>query len=257
MPRRGPGPGRADQRRPVRAVIFDWGGTLTPWRTVDLRLQWRAFADELHTDDPGLADELAREILAAEAQAWQRSREQHRSARLEDVLTEAGVDLAHAGLPAARAAYERFWEPHTRADPVVRPLWERLRAEGLRVGVLSNTLWSREHHRALFDRDGLLGLLDGDVYSSEIPWAKPHGEAFRAAAAAVGVEPEACVYVGDRLYEDVHGPQQVGMRAVWVPHSELPAEQVVEVEVEPDAVVQSLAELMGVLRRWGTPAAPC
>jgi putative hydrolase of the HAD superfamily len=25
---------------PVRAVIFDWGGTITPWHTVDLRAQW-------------------------------------------------------------------------------------------------------------------------------------------------------------------------------------------------------------------------
>ncbi|WP_153397601.1 HAD family hydrolase [Ornithinicoccus halotolerans] len=240
-------------RGAVRAVIFDWGGTLTPWRAVDLREQWRAFAAELHADDPAVAEELARQILAAESRAWQRSREQHRSARLEDVLAEAGVDLAHAGLPAARAAYERFWEPHTRTDPVVRPLWERLHADGVRIGVLSNTLWSREYHRALFDRDGLLGLLDGDVYSSEIAWAKPHAAAFRAAAAAVGVPPDSCVYVGDRLYEDVHGPQQAGMRAVWVPHSDLPAEQRVEVDVEPDAVVESLAELTGVLRRWGTP----
>ena len=29
---------------PVEAVIFDWGGTLTPWHTIDLGQQWRVFA---------------------------------------------------------------------------------------------------------------------------------------------------------------------------------------------------------------------
>ena len=29
---------------PVEAVIFDWGGTITPWHTVDLRQQWHVFA---------------------------------------------------------------------------------------------------------------------------------------------------------------------------------------------------------------------
>ena len=30
------------------------------------------------------------------------------------------------------------------------------------------------------------------------------------------------VYVGDRIFEDVWGPQQIGMRAIWIPHSDLP-----------------------------------
>ena len=34
----------AAHRQPLRAVIFDWGGTLTPWHTVDLAEQWTVFA---------------------------------------------------------------------------------------------------------------------------------------------------------------------------------------------------------------------
>ena len=33
---------------PLRAVIFDWGGTLTPWHTVDLAEQWSVFAAAVH-----------------------------------------------------------------------------------------------------------------------------------------------------------------------------------------------------------------
>ena len=79
---------------------------------------------------------------------------------------------------------------------------------------------------------------------------KPHPEAFLAACAAVGVEPSEAVYVGDRLYEDVHGPQQVGMRAIWVPHSDIPASQVVAVDVTPDAQAHELLDVLGIVDRW-------
>ncbi|GAA1144394.1 HAD family hydrolase [Ornithinicoccus hortensis] len=244
--------GAGREGAPVRAVIFDWGGTLTPWHPIDPTAQWLGFARALHggAGASTTAEELAATILAAEGAAWARGRDSHTSARLEDVLVEAGVDTGHPAYATARLEYERFWEPHTFTDPQVRPLWEWLRAEGVRVGVLSNTMWTRDYHRAVFARDGVLPLIDGDVYSSEIDWAKPHPEAFRSAAAAVDTDPAECVYVGDRLFEDVHGPQQVGMRAVWIPHSEIPAEQVVEVEARPDAVAHSLAEIAGIVRGW-------
>lgn len=247
--------------RPVRAVIFDWGGTLTPWQSVDHLDQWQAFAREVVAGGEvaeavvgaGVAEdvhEVATRILAAEDLAWQLSRSAHRSTRVEDLLGELGYGTGHPAYPQARGAYDRFWEPHTQIHAVVRPLWEGLRAAGMRVGVLSNTLWSRDHHRAMFGRDGVLDLIDGDVYSSEIPWTKPHPEAFRAAAEAVGVATAECVYVGDRLFEDVHGPQQVGMRAIWVPHSDIPREQAVDVEAVPDAVAHSLAEVAGIVHGW-------
>lgn len=80
------------------------------------------------------------------------------------------------------------WPPHTLTDPQVGPLWRSLRERGIRVGVLSNTVWPREWHREFFARDGVLDLIGGDVYSSEIPWTKPSPEAFAAARRAVGVE---------------------------------------------------------------------
>lgn len=239
----------AGRPRPVRAVVFDWGGTLTPWCAMDHLAQWHDFASEV-AQEPEEASEVAARILAAEEVAWRTARTAHRSTRVEDLLEELGYGAGHPAYSRARSAYDRFWEPHTVTDPLVRPLWEGLRSAGIRVGVLSNTLWSRDHHRAIFGRDGVLDLIDGDVYSSEIPWTKPHPEAFRAAAESVGTAPQECVYVGDRLFEDVHGPQQVGMRAIWVPHSDLPADQVVDVGAVPDAVAHSLAEVTGIVHGW-------
>ena len=237
-------------RPSVKAVIFDWGGTLTPWHTVDLAEQWHVYARR-YAADPVEAADLAERILTAEDRAWARARTDGGSARLAEVLAEAGVDGDHPGHPAAQAAYEEYWEPHTFTDPDIGPLFADLRERGVRVGVLSNTIWSREYHERVFARDGVLPLIDAAVYTSEIAHAKPHPEAFRRAMSAVGVDdPAACIYVGDRPYEDVHGAQRVGMRAVLVPHSDIPASQQVPVDVSPDGVAHRLLDVLHLVDAW-------
>jgi putative hydrolase of the HAD superfamily len=234
----------------VRAVVFDWGGTLTPWHTVDFAAQWHAYAAR-YAADPQSARAIAERIMAAEDAAWRRLRGDGGSARMAEILAQAGVDTDRPGHSAAQAAYEEFWEPHTYTDADVRPLFTGLRQRGIKVGVLSNTIWSREYHEAVFARDGVLELIDAAVYSSEIPHAKPHPEAFAAALRALDVdEPASAVYVGDRPYEDVHGAQSAGLRAVLVPHSDIPAAQQVPVDVRPDAVVQRLLDVLDVVDRW-------
>jgi putative hydrolase of the HAD superfamily len=237
----------------VRAVVFDWGGTLTPWHTIDLTRQWQLFAERYGPPD-GAATDLAARILAAEAAAWRRQREDGGSARLGEILAEAGVRSDHPGHDAAHTAYEEFWEPHTLTDPDVGPLFRGLRERGVKVGVLSNTIWTRAFHDGVFARDGVLELIDGSVYSSEIDHSKPHPAAFAAALAAVGEsDPAGCVYVGDRPYEDVHGAQRAGLRAVLVPHSDIPTDQQVPVDVAPDAVVQRLIEILDLVDGWSDP----
>jgi putative hydrolase of the HAD superfamily len=71
--------------------------------------------------------------------------------------------------------------------------------------------------------------------------------------AAVGVsDPARCVYVGDRVYEDVHGAQRVGMRAVLVPHSEIPVDQQVPVDVVPDGVAHRLLDVLALVDGWNS-----
>ena len=235
---------------PVRAVIFDWGGTLTPWHTIDLREQWRAYTSVY---DPDHADELAGRLLAAEDEAWAAARDHHRSGTLTELLRSVGIEPSGERHDVALAAYHQFWEPHTLTDPDVPDLLRGLRERGHKVGVLSNTLWTREHHEEVFARDGVLDLFDGAVYSSEIEWTKPHPEAFLAAMRAVGVaDPAECVFVGDRPFDDVHGAKEVGMRAILVPHSDIPHSQRGHVEGDPDAVVQRLADVLDVVERWAT-----
>ncbi len=232
----------------VDAVIFDWGGTLTPWHTIDLREQWAAYT---RVREPSRADELAGLLLDAEIDAWAAARDHQRSGTIDDLFRSVGLEPTGRLHEAALAAYHDFWTPHTLIDPDAPPLLQALRDRAIKVGVLSNTLWSRTFHEEVFRRDGVLDLVDGAVYSSEIAYTKPHPEAFRAAMAAVGVDrPERVVFVGDRPYDDISGAKQVGMRAVLVPHSAIPRDQVGSSEGEPDAVVQRLADLLALVDQW-------
>ncbi len=69
-------------------------------------------------------------------------------------------------------------------------------------------------------------------------------------AESLGIDPTACVYVGDRSYEDVHGPQAVGMRAIWIPHSDIPEDQQVSHEATPDAVAHELSDIADIVLGW-------
>ncbi len=230
----------------LEAVVFDWGGTLTRWHDIDFHAESLALAAAVTTT--GHDPDLARAALHEAGNViWGRSRDHQQSATIGDLFDEAGLEHD----PALLTAYREFWEPHTYTDPDARPALEALRGLGLKIGVLSNTIWPRAWHVAIFERDGLYDLVDGDVYTSEVPWTKPSPHAFRAAMDAVGVsDPARCVYVGDRLFDDIWGAHQAGMRAVHVPHSDIPDAQVGHSEGTPDGVVVRLTDLPGLIGSW-------
>ena len=225
----------------VRAVIFDWGGTLTPWHSIDLGELWLAVCARHYPAEEAAANAAA--VRAAETELWQEGTRSHQSATLAHVFERAGVTVPEGLL----ASYFQAWEPHTFTDPDVPGLLRELRRRGIRIGVLSNTLWPRSMHDGIFVRDQVLDLIDGTVYSSELPWTKPHPEAFHAAMAAAGEhDPAACVFVGDRPFDDVHGAKGVGMRAVLIRNSTAPPFEA----AVPDATITRLSELPRYLDRW-------
>jgi putative hydrolase of the HAD superfamily len=234
----------------IRAVIFDWGGTLTPWHDIDLYSQWYAYAEYY---DPVDASALAQRLLDAEMDRWRVQRETAgavSTGALESMFVGLGIDVTSAQHLRALGNYLDFWAPHTIADPEAAPLLRELRSMGLKIGVLSNTMWPRSHHEEVFMRDDLIDLLDGAAYTSEMPVAKPHEEAFTSIAAVLGVQPDECVFVGDRLWDDILGAQQAGMRAILIPHSMLPSIQVPDDSAVPDAVAQRLGEVLTIVQAW-------
>ena len=225
----------------VRTVIFDWGGTLTPWHSVDHETLWRDVCVKHYPT--ARAAEVARALYVAERDVWAGIERSQQSATLTHVIERARVSVPDAVL----ASYFEAWEPHTITDPDAPVLLRELRRRNIRIGVLSNTLWPRAVHDQIFVRDQVLDLIDGTVYSCELTWTKPHREAFRAAMAAVGEDdPACCVFVGDRPYDDVHNAKSIGMQTVLMQNSDVPPFDA----AVPDARISRLSELIGYLDRW-------
>ncbi|WP_131743221.1 HAD family hydrolase [Actinomadura roseirufa] len=228
----------------VEAVIFDWGGTLTPWHDIELADMWHAICSaHLPPED---VEKVSAALADAELELWRRGTDEHRSATLTEVFELAGVEPTEALLDT----HFDTWTPHTHTDPVVPELFRTLRERGIKVGILSNTMCTRDWHERVFARDDVLHLLDGAVYSSEIPWTKPHAEAFRTAMEAVGAtDPSACVFVGDRPYDDIHGAKAAGLRAVQIWHQTTHAFSRPGL-TPPDALIHDLDELLPHVERW-------
>jgi putative hydrolase of the HAD superfamily len=229
----------------VDVVIFDWGGTLSQWAEIDLADMWLVAARHL-----GGGEELVERLIDVEKRFWRRVEETQKSAQLAEVLhaatRELDLDVTEAVLEEAATHHLDAWTPHIRHDPDAAPVLGELRARGLGIGLLSNTLWPRAFHERFLERDGLGELIDARLYTSDLPHTKPHPSAFEAALDALGVgDARRAVFVGDRPFDDIMGAQRVGMRAVLRPNPAVPP-----YDAMPDATIERLPELLDLVEGW-------
>ena len=87
----------------------------------------------------------------------------------------------------------------------------RLRAAGLRLGIVSNSDGRVEQALAA---SGLRDYFDVVIDSSLVGVEKPDPAIFRAALDALGIRPEEALYVGDLYEVDVVGARAAGIEAV-------------------------------------------
>lgn len=189
------------------AVLFDFHGTLATtidpvaWVTAAAadcgvaldRAKATALADRIATAGglPGVAPPAR--IPPQLAEAWAD----------RDLYPHAHRD-AYVGLAAtvvgdtpglAEAIYSRIESPHGwQVYPDTLPTLTALYAAGIKIGVVSNIGFDI---RPLLDAWGLSHLCDCVVLSCEVGCVKPDPKIFWRACAALGVDPERALMVGD------------------------------------------------------------
>jgi putative hydrolase of the HAD superfamily len=195
----------------VRAVLFDAGNTL-------LFLDYERLAAgvspvvDFELTASGLArcaDQAAREMERAAATDRERA-----SLFLDALFRLAGVPEGR--LEDVRAVLLRLHgERHlwTGVDSGTVAALSRLRAAGLLLGVVSNSDGRVEQALAAA---GLRDYFDVVVDSGLTGIEKPDPRIFAAALAALGVAPEAAVYIGDIYEVDVVGARAAGLSAALV-----------------------------------------
>jgi len=203
---------------PVGAVGFDLDGTLFDHHG-SARSAAVHFLGSLGVvaSDSTLASWFAAEELHFER--W-RSGEigfsEQRRQRLRSVLPPLGVDVPAGDVDVDElfGVYLRAYESSWRAFPDALPLLRSLRASGHRIGLLTNGTEAQQ--LAKLRRTGLLIEFDVVCTSERIGFSKPDVRAFSVLASELGVEPGACLFVGDDPMKDVAGARAAGMQALLI-----------------------------------------
>ena len=193
--------------RPV-AVSFDVGGTLIePWPSVGCVYAEVAAGFGLAGLEPAA---LNRGFVTA----WkQRAGHDYSRAAWQSLVNEtfAFAGTVHPSDECFHALYHRFEQADVwRVFEDVQPTLEALRAQGIRMAVISN--WD-ERLRPLLDELELTRWFDAVVISHEAGHTKPAPEIFLRAAKQLNLEPEYILHVGDSPREDEEGARRAGMQA--------------------------------------------
>lgn len=230
--------------RGLRAVLFDYGGTLdgpaSHWldRFVDL---YRRFGVERPFE------ELKAAFYAADQTVSETLR--IREASLRELMDfHVAVQFSHLGLGDERLRQELvdlFVRDSQAALAAGRRVLERL-APRYRLGVVSNFYGNVE--RILADA-GLLPFLSVVADSARVGAAKPDPAIFRYALERLQPSPAETLHVGDSYERDVEAARRAGLRTAWLVGEK--SRGPVDDPSAADLVVHSLEELAQRLEEAG------
>lgn len=205
----------------LRAVFFDVGNTLLYADPAVSEVCRQVLAEAGHIRDLSsidaympLVDAYYEERYAEDDAFWtDEARTSSVWVGMYSLLCrELGIE--DEAVEIARRVYDEFGKPDRWAAYAdVRPAFERLKARGLRLGIISN--WD-SRLVGLLGGLGLGEMLDDIVSSADVGLHKPDPRIFELACTRLGVSPGEAAHIGDHQYADVLGASAVGMRAVLI-----------------------------------------
>lgn len=193
----------------VRAVVFDFFGTLTPtvteMATVDERTE---IARLLGVDHRALE------------RAWQESYTERATGRIGGVLDSLRVLAGRLGAHPDQVALERAAEIRSaayrrtaRPRPETVPVLTALRDKGFPIGLVSDCSMELVE---LWPTFPFAPLVTAAVFSALVGRRKPDPVLYQLASDGVGVPPEDCLFVGDGGSNELTGAAKAGMRPVLI-----------------------------------------
>jgi len=227
--------------REIKAVLFDFGGTLdgdgVDWfsrlhRAIEERVgvideeEFRVYADR------------AAQAISVLADTSRLTLEQTARRLCEQILEQlaGGTDRKLAAWDAQEVAAEFAVGAGQNIDRN-RAVLARLR-ERFRLGCISNNWGNTAGWCADYELDGYFEtVIDSTVVGS----SKPERLIFQAALDELGLPGGACVYVGDTYSCDVLGARGAGMGAIWITDGR------VRIDQERDSAVRRIGKLEDLL----------
>jgi putative hydrolase of the HAD superfamily len=233
----------------IKAVIFDWAWTLVDLGDEDDRRPFRNMFEFLRQKGVNLPDhdDCYRTYRDLFYQMIGESKQTHREACFDSVLKfllmKYSIDIAGKTTmeEILRSYYQDIYSPRKVFADVV-PTLQTLQSSGLRMAIISNTTnppFMKDYEREWL---GLDPFFEFSIYSSGVPYRKPHPSIFKLAASRLQLKEREILYVGDDPVNDVAGAQQVGMLAAWVNRDD----ETLPEGIHPEIEVRVLTDLLEI-----------
>jgi len=237
---------------PIKAVIFDFIGTLTnvrgysleASRTVSKMKLNRAIVKAGFTVDP-------KSFSKAYIQAYEKYRIIRYQKFVEVTnavwISEAINDLGYKTTPddpRIRTAVNISFEDYLNSIELRRCAKRILKmvSADYKLGLLSNFTYAPVIYAGLRKLD-INQFFNAILISDEVGWRKPHPKIFNEALKRLKVSAHETVYVGDSPLEDIKGAKATGMKTIFVPSQFYTLKNLHESQQKPDTIVKNLHEL--------------
>lgn len=244
--------------QPIKAVIFDFIGTLTNVKGYSLEASKMKLYNAIV--DAGF-NVSAENFLKAYSEAHEKYRV-IRYQKLVEVtnavwISEALNTLGFKTNPEdsrIKTAVNVFFEDYLKSfelRPCVRPMLKQFSTR-YKLGLVSNFTYAPVIYAAL-RKLGINRFFNAILVSEAVGWRKPHKKIFEEALRKLGTSVEETVYVGDSPQEDIKGAMAMGMKTVFVPSQFYSLENLRESQQKPDIIVKDVCTLYKIFHRNFTP----
>ncbi len=234
----------------MRAVLFDFGGTLYDYATLEAAereslfdlVRWAGVDADPQVIHRAYRDALRRAFYTYLPRRFYLHRDMFRDAAV-GMLEGLGATVDPEHLTRYRVAQ---WKRHARdfrlRDGVVDTL-RALQHRGLHLGMVSNIDDDQLAH--LIDIAGIAGYFDSILSSEQAGSCKPDPLIFGVAVQRAGCPAAEALFVGDTLAQDVAGANRAGLRSALLWHRE--DREPPDAEPRPHHVIRRIPDLLALL----------
>ncbi|MCS7114658.1 MAG: HAD family hydrolase [Nitrososphaerota archaeon] len=233
---------------PIRAVIFDFIGTLVDVKGYDLEISKMKLYRALCEAGFKVGHE---KFLEAYTQAHEKYRV-IRYQKLVEVtnaiwISEALNSLGFETVPEdsrIKVAVNLFFEDYLNSLKMrkcAKKLLRKLSTENYKLGLISNFTYAPLIYAAL-RKMGITHFFNAVLISADIGWRKPHPKIFEEALKKLQVRAEEAIYIGDSPDEDIKGAKQLGVKTIHVSSRFYPPEALLKSMQNPDDRAKNLCE---------------
>lgn len=243
----------------IQAVLFDFGDTLIHGNFTSGAVEsvWeevyrQVINPESHSEIAPLAQVRSawqEYVQSAMAQTWREKTEREVDfvavvqQAFEAVQLPRATDLTFLR-EVVQLEHKLLYEQIVTVAPEAPFVLAQLKKRGYKLGLVSNFCNLPEVAYTNIRAVGLLDYFDGTVLSCEVGWRKPAAPIYKAICAKLSVSPQTCLFVGDRLIEDIQGPSNQGMQTVLT--TQFRHENPVT-NITPNAVIANLITLLDLV----------